>query len=848
MSLESRFSLSTKKSRMALSGCLIAILVPIALIGAINMGFFSSASSPSVLFTSPVNLSADTYQAHYPWVVSTGSNVYVSWTEEAHGIYIRASSDNGMTWSPSMPASALRLSPRGGTTSYPVMGVNGSNVYVVWTQSLTSGGNTEIFVATSNDNGHTFNSTAKTVELTTSLTAYSSDIPYIATYGNNAYIIWHAVATSNSAQSVWVSSSTNAGVSWSAPIQLDARSGQADEPQIAAWGNYVYATWDRTGAWFDVSSNNGASWSPPVNLNPGSRTVPAGLVREPWIAASGTNVYVSWNDNSGYGTTLGAIYDPYVMVSNNNGQTWNQNAPTKGVKLNLMPMSSSSWEIQDKAVGNTVYVYWRDHTPAYTTNGDVLMLMSTDAGTTWTPSIGSAPMDVSNDNQITGWSDGIGVSGSTVAFAYLSDCVTGQQEPSPNSGNGDCGMMVSYSNNGGQTFFQQVNVSNDRTAGPVTDDSSSNFAVSGTDVFVAWQDEPSTTFQVYFSMTTGTVVQPTTFSITPVKGAVGTTVTVTGNNFAVSKPITIQINGVAVPTSPSSIISNSTGGFSAMITIPAETAGSQTISATDGTTSSSKNFNVVPNISLSPVKGGGGTTVTITGTGFAGSSPVTITFGTFGQVTTSTTNGVGNFTASFSAPGGTAGLNTVTATDGSSNSATANFNVVTKITITPVKGTTGSMITVTGTGFAISSTIVVSYDGVAQTSTLSNGTGGFIASFAAPASTAGSNTVAGSDGTNSATATYKVLPTLSITPKSSAGKNDLSVMVTGSGYAANSMITITFNGVTQTTTPTTVMTDGTGSFTASFIVPKTTPIGSYTVQATDGSGNSDATPPTFKMN
>ena len=153
--------------------------------------------------------------------------------------------------------------------------------------------------------------------------------------------------------SVWVSSSTNSGQKWSTAYELDVKSGQADEPQIAAWGNYVYATWDRNGAWFDVSANNGATWSAAVNLNPNSKTVPAGLVREPWIAASGPNVYVTWNDNSGYGTTNGPIYDPYIMISNNNGKTWNQNFSPKGVKVNLMPSSTSS--LGDSGCGGREY-------------------------------------------------------------------------------------------------------------------------------------------------------------------------------------------------------------------------------------------------------------------------------------------------------------------------------------------------------------------------------------------------------------------------------------------------------------------------------------------------------------
>lgn len=843
MSLQSTFSFKTRKSRIILSGCLIALLVPIALISAINLGLFASSASSgaTVSFTQPVNLSDDTYQAHYPWVVSSGSYVYVSWTEESHGIYIRVSDNHGSTWNPAMPAAATRLSPSGGTASYPVMAVNGSNVYVAWDQSLTSGGDSEIFVAVSNNYGATFNTA---VDVSLNLTAYTSDIPYLAAYGNDVYVIWHAVDTSTSEESVWVSSSSNGGATWRTAVELDLKSGQADEPQIAAWGTYAYATWDRNGPYFAYTSNNGVTWSNPVNLNPGTKTVPAGTTREPWITASGPNVYVTWNDNSGYATSLGKIYDPYIMVSNNYGQTWNTN--NGGVKLNLMPNSSSSWEIQDQAVGNTVYVIWRDHTPSYGVNGSVFFMMSTNAGQTWTPALDTqAPVDISNgDPGVTGWSNGIGVSGSTVALAYMGACSTGEQEPSPDSGPGDCNMMAAYSNNGGQSFYQETDVSTDGTSGPITDVASSNFAVSGSDVFVTWQDEPSTTFQVYFSMTTGTVVQPVTFSALPVKGQVGTTETVTGDNFKADATITVSFDSATVATTES----NGSGYFSTTFIIPAAVAGSNTISATDGTNTQSSNFNVVPNVILSPVRGRSGSALTVNGTGFAPSSSVSVTFGSTAEPSAAT-DSVGNFSTSFTVPSGNSGSVTVTATDASSNSATASYNVLSpKITVKAATGNVGKSVTITGTGFLPSATITLAYDGATVSSATSNSTGGFSAAFDIPASPAGANTINATDGTDSATATFTVTPSISISPKTDAGKNSITVQVTGTGYAANSQITISFNGINQTTTTSPVMTGGTGSFTASFVVPATTPAGSYTVQATDALGNSDSSPPTFKVN
>ena len=144
---------------------------------------------------------------------SSGTNVYVAWTEEAKGVFIRVSHDSGATWTPPTTQSAMRLSVKGGTTTYPVMAVNGSNVYVTWTQTLVSGGNSMIFVAVSNDNGNSFNTTAKTTDITMSQTGIISDTPVVAAWGSDVYLIWHEVSTTGF-QSVWAIASTNNGVTW----------------------------------------------------------------------------------------------------------------------------------------------------------------------------------------------------------------------------------------------------------------------------------------------------------------------------------------------------------------------------------------------------------------------------------------------------------------------------------------------------------------------------------------------------------------------------------------------------------------------------------------------------------
>ncbi|TLY06248.1 MAG: hypothetical protein E6K83_08705 [Thaumarchaeota archaeon] len=86
-----------------------------------------------------------------------------------------------------------------------------------------------------------------------------------------------------------------------------------------------------------------------------------------------------------------------------------------------------------------------------------------------------------------------------------------------------------------------------------------------------------------------------------------------------------------------------------------------------------------------------------------------------------------------------------------------------------------------------------------------------------------SSTVTPTTTTLTGTATTEAPPStasISLTPDN--GPVGKTVKVTGTGFAASSTLTITFGGVTQTTSPSTITTNTTGGFTATFKVPKAT--------------------------
>src|SRR5438445_429877 len=168
-------------------------------------------------------------------------------------------------------------------------------------------------------------------------------------------------------------------------------------------------------------------------------------------------------------------------------------------------------------------------------------------------------------------------------------------------------------------------------------------------------------------------------SLSPTTGPTGTIVTIKGTGFAASSGITVTYSGASVTTTPGTISTNSTGGFTATFTVPASVAAPHTVVATDGSHTASKKFTVTPSISLSPTTGSVDTVVTIKGTGFATKSGITISYDGVSVATTPgtiTTDYFGSFSATFTVPAdSTAGPHTASAQDTSSNSASVQYTV-----------------------------------------------------------------------------------------------------------------------------------------------------------------------------
>ncbi|WP_285616721.1 choice-of-anchor P family protein [Kineosporia sp. NBRC 101677] len=278
-------------------------------------------------------------------------------------------------------------------------------------------------------------------------------------------------------------------------------------------------------------------------------------------------------------------------------------------------------------------------------------------------------------------------------------------------------------------------------------------------------------------------VTPTAGSLTPTSGPAngGTEVRITGSGFrgATGVRFGAKTAGFTIdsPTQITAIAPDGTGSVNVQVITPAGT----------GTASGQYTYVAAPAVTgVSPATGppGGGTTVTISGSGFSSGS--TVKFGT-ADATGVTVNSPTSITAT--APAGT-GSQFVTVTNSGGTSAQTNDAVFSYVgvptvgSITPGRGPVagGTAVSLSGTNFTNASVVLV--DGTPVPTTYDSSTG---LSFVTPQHAAGTATITvrtGSGGgavagTGSATFTYGSPTVSNLAPGNGSILGGTSVTVTG---------------------------------------------------------------------
>ena len=288
---------------------------------------------------------------------------------------------------------------------------------------------------------------------------------------------------------------------------------------------------------------------------------------------------------------------------------------------------------------------------------------------------------------------------------------------------------------------------------------------------------------------------PTITSVSPTNGKLtaGTTLTITGTGFMTGATITVGGTACTVPTVVSStsmtcVAPTSTAGLKALVVTNPDT---QT-----GTLSNSYTYNAVPTItSVSPANGptSGGTTITITGTGFLTGATVSV-----GGTSCSSVNVVSATSITCITQATTQGTYSVIVTSLDTQSVTKTsaftFNSFTLTSISPTSGILagGATLTITGNGLVSGASVTIG--GTACTSPNVSSTTTMTCII--PSKTAGSyDLVVTNPDTSYSTIvgafTYKAFPTITtLSPTSGKLAGGTTVTFTGTGFLTGGSVTI----------------------------------------------------------
>jgi hypothetical protein len=329
-------------------------------------------------------------------------------------------------------------------------------------------------------------------------------------------------------------------------------------------------------------------------------------------------------------------------------------------------------------------------------------------------------------------------------------------------------------------------------------------------------------------------------TISPTSGLPGTVVTVTGSGFSANETgVRITFDGSPVT---SAVSVDPLGNWSGAFNVPTVVLGLHTVSASGSITPSGAVTNLVftlvnPSLSLSLASGPPGTSVTVTGSGFAASETgITITFDGAAVGSAISANSLGNWSGSFTVPASPSGTHSVSAYGPVTLFGFfpgVSFTIPNRIlTINPRSGHPGTVVTVTVSGFGASEPgITITFDGSPVAPAVSaDALGNWSGSFTVPASPSGSHSVSAYGSYTLAgsltVVTFVVNPTITINPTNRPPGG--TVTVTGSGFGAGETgITITFDGNPVTSG---ISANSLGNWSGTFTVPAS-PSGFHSVSA-----------------
>ncbi len=297
-------------------------------------------------------------------IAASGSTIHVTWYDDRDGnyeIYYKRSTDAGLSW-----GADVRITNQSNISWDPSISASGMNVLIVWVD--TRDGFFAAYYKQSTDNGATWGPHTRVTSTNSVQTT-----PFSSYNGNIIHLVWVDERDGN--QEIYYKHSVNNGNNWSSDDRITSQAEPSRHPRIASPNLLnTHIVWEdyRDGPdpeiYYKRSTDGGDTWGGAVRL-----TNNADDSEYPAITASGTNVFVAWDDDRDGNSEI------YFKRSTNNGSSWGADTRlTYDPGVSTFPSIFSS----SGSFGQYVHIAWQD-TRDGVSNYEIYYKLSSDYGTSF---------------------------------------------------------------------------------------------------------------------------------------------------------------------------------------------------------------------------------------------------------------------------------------------------------------------------------------------------------------------------------------------------------------------------------------------------------------------------------